>query len=97
MTQPGRPAGPVRIDALGLLCPLPILRARQALARMAPGDEALLLSDDEEILRDLPAWCEAQGHELLSLERLARDDGRDEFRGLVRKGSSAGSVAPKGR
>lgn len=94
MTAPGRP-GPVRIDALGLLCPLPILRARQALARMAPGDEALLLSDDEEIVRDLPAWCEAQGHELVSLERVARE-GRDEFRGLVRKGSSEGRAPPKG-
>lgn len=80
---PLRPAE--EVDALGLLCPLPILRCRQALARVAPGDLVLLWADDEEILRDLPAFCEGEGHELVLLEAAAAPSGAPAWRGLVRR------------
>lgn len=78
------------IDALGLLCPLPILRCRQALALLPPGALVALLADDEEITRDLPAFCEGSGHELVSLRR----DGV-AWRGIVRRGSRPGEEVPK--
>ena len=80
----------VVIDALGLLCPLPILRCRQALALLPPGALVALLADDEEITRDLPAFCEGSGHELVSLLR----DG-DTWRGIVRRGSRRTEEVPK--
>ena len=59
----------IEVDALGLLCPLPILRVQQAAARAATGDVLVLWSDDERITADLPSWCEGNGHALRSLER----------------------------
>ena len=75
------------VDALGLLCPLPILRAGQAMSRLHLGDELVLWSDDEQILRDLPAWCEKQRHELLALDGRPRPGGgAPAWRCLLRKG-----------
>jgi tRNA 2-thiouridine synthesizing protein A len=79
----GGPAA--EVDALGLLCPLPILRLRQELARHPPGTLVALASDDEEIVRDLPAFCEGSGHALVSLEEDVRA-GRRRWRALVRRG-----------
>lgn len=74
------------IDALGLLCPLPILRCRQALARLEPGDVLVLWSDDDEIERDLPAFCEGSGHALVELQRRVAPSGQPAWRGIVRRG-----------
>jgi len=53
------------IDARGLNCPLPVLRLRKRLRDVAPGAEVALLTSDPAALRDVPAFCEAQGHALL--------------------------------
>jgi tRNA 2-thiouridine synthesizing protein A len=76
---------PRAVDALGLLCPLPILRCRQALASLPPGELLELWSDDDEIERDLPAFCEGSGHELVSLQRATSPAGRPAWRGILRK------------
>ena len=73
------------VDALGLLCPLPILRAEQAIARLPAGALLALRADDDGILGDLPAWCQGNGHELLGMERRG-----EEFFCLVRKGGEQG-------
>ncbi|MEM7246973.1 MAG: sulfurtransferase TusA family protein [Acidobacteriota bacterium] len=71
------------VDATGLLCPLPVLEVERALARVNTGDVVLLLATDEGIRRDLPAWCEGVGHELLELTE--HPDAPARFRGLVRR------------
>ncbi len=53
------------IDARGLNCPLPVLRLRKRLQALAPGACVALLASDPAALRDVPAFCEAQGHALL--------------------------------
>jgi TusA-related sulfurtransferase len=58
-----------RVDALGLLCPLPVLRTAAAIRRAPPGAVVELVGDDPGLLEDLPAWCEGSGHELLGIER----------------------------
>jgi tRNA 2-thiouridine synthesizing protein A len=45
----------VFVDARGLLCPLPLLRARAALASAAPGDVVVVLATDREAPIDLGA------------------------------------------
>ncbi len=57
----------VEIDALSLLCPLPVLRARKALAAMAPGAVLRVLADDPMALIDLPHFCAQNGHEILRI------------------------------
>lgn len=58
---------PVEIDARGLRCPLPVLRARKALLALQPGAILRVLADDGMARIDLPHFCAAAGHEHLSL------------------------------
>ncbi len=53
------------IDARGLNCPLPVLRLRKRLQDLTVGARVTLLTSDPAALRDVPAFCEAQGHVLL--------------------------------
>ena len=43
------------VDARGLRCPLPLVRARQALASLAPGEALVVLATDAEAPIDLGA------------------------------------------
>ena len=45
------------IDALGLLCPLPVLKARKRLKEMQPGQVLRLLADDPAAVVDVPHFC----------------------------------------
>ncbi len=73
---------PLEIDATGLLCPLPVLRARKALAGLAPGALLRLLADDPAARIDLPHFCTEAGHALLAEEDLG--EGRRAY--LIRRG-----------
>lgn len=57
----------IHLDAFGLLCPLPVLKARKALLRMAPGQILSVLVSDPAALVDMPHFCHEAGHELLSV------------------------------
>ena len=53
------------LDATGLLCPLPVLRAQKMLRGMAAGDVLEVLATDTASLSDMPAFCVEAGYELL--------------------------------
>jgi len=55
----------VEVDALGLLCPLPVLRARKRLIAMDPGQVLCLRTDDPAAIIDVPHFCNEQGYDLL--------------------------------
>ena len=55
----------VHLDAKGLVCPLPVLRARKALKGLADGDHLLIEATDPAAPTDLAALCAATGHRLL--------------------------------
>ncbi|MEO8529962.1 MAG: sulfurtransferase TusA family protein [Deltaproteobacteria bacterium] len=54
------------LDTLGLLCPLPVLKARKRLLRLPVGAMLRVLSDDPVAVIDLPMFCREAGHELIS-------------------------------
>ncbi len=54
------------LDAKGLNCPLPILRARKALNGMASGATLQVLATDPGSVKDFEAFCRTTGNELLS-------------------------------
>lgn len=58
------------LDARGLLCPLPVLKARKRLSALRPGATLRLLADDPAAVVDVPHFCAEQGHELVSEEAL---------------------------
>jgi len=53
------------LDTRGLLCPLPILKAKKALADMASGDVLKVVSTDPGSTRDFQAFARQTGNELL--------------------------------
>lgn len=55
----------VEADCLGLLCPLPVLRARKVLAGMAAGQVLRVLASDAMAAIDLPHFCTTAGHAFL--------------------------------
>lgn len=58
----------LEIDALGLLCPLPVLRLRKRIAGLAPGSVVRLLADDPAAAIDVPHYCNESGHAFLGAE-----------------------------
>jgi tRNA 2-thiouridine synthesizing protein A len=59
------------LDCEGLLCPLPVLRARKRLLMLAPGTVLCVRTTDRIALVDLPHFCAEAGHAYLG----AQDDG----------------------
>ena len=51
------------LDAVGLLCPLPVLKLRKRLQACAPGDVVRVLADDPAARVDIPHFCAEAGHE----------------------------------
>jgi tRNA 2-thiouridine synthesizing protein A len=54
------------LDCEGLLCPLPVLRARKQLMGMPPGAVLRLRATDPMAVIDLPHFCAEAGHALLA-------------------------------
>jgi tRNA 2-thiouridine synthesizing protein A len=69
------------LDALGLLCPLPVLKVRKRLQPMSPGAILKLLADDPAAIVDVPHFCAEAGHALV---HQCDDDGHQIY--LIRKG-----------
>lgn len=53
------------LDATGLLCPLPVLKARKRLAGMASGAVLRLIATDPAAVIDVPHFCAEAGHDLI--------------------------------
>jgi len=54
------------LDATGLLCPLPVLKARKRLQALQAGQVLRMLADDPAAIIDVPHFCTEQGHKLVS-------------------------------
>lgn len=52
------------LDATGLICPLPVLKARKALKALAPGATLEVRATDPSAVKDFEAFCAASGDEL---------------------------------
>ena len=70
------------LDARGLRCPLPVLRARKALLALPPGAVLTMLADDPVAVVDLPHFCSEAGHDLLSQSEA---DGAQRY--VIRRGA----------
>jgi tRNA 2-thiouridine synthesizing protein A len=76
-----------KVNALGLLCPLPVYRTAAAIRAVHEGEVVEILADDRPFEVDLREWCEETGHELLDIVDLG---GR--WRARVRKSARASGV-----
>ncbi len=53
------------LDAKGLNCPLPILRAKKALNKLEQGQTLEILATDPGAVKDFEAFCRTTGNELV--------------------------------
>jgi tRNA 2-thiouridine synthesizing protein A len=68
------------IDACGLSCPLPLLKAKQALNKLRGGDVLKVIATDAGSVRDFKAFTHLAGHTLLEASEA---DGQYTY--LIRK------------
>ena len=61
------------LDTRGLNCPLPILKAKKALAGLTSGQLLKVVSTDPGSLRDFQAFCRQTGNELVGQETVGDD------------------------
>lgn len=69
------------VDAKGLACPLPILKAKKALSAMQSGDVLEVITTDRHAMRDFQAFCKQTGNPLL----LQKQEGDLAFHYLQRR------------
>ena len=69
-----------QLDARGLNCPLPILKAKKALARLNPGQILRILATDSGSVKDFEAFARQTGNELLESSQ-----SENEFQFLLKK------------
>ena len=62
------------LDAIGLACPLPVLKARKLLAAMQPGERLLVRASDPMAAIDIPHLCHQDGHRLVSRSEAVSGD-----------------------
>lgn len=74
------PAPPKELDTRGLNCPLPILKAKKALADMVSGDLLKVVSTDSGSVRDFQAFARQTGNELVE-----QSSGNGEYVHLLRR------------
>jgi cysteine desulfurase len=51
------------VDALGRLCPAPVIELAKVIGDVPVGGVVTVLADDEAARLDIPAWCDMRGHE----------------------------------
>jgi TusA-related sulfurtransferase len=61
------------IDARGLHCPLPILRAKKALSEIESGQTLRVFATDKGSLRDFQAFAKQTGNELLDQQTVGTE------------------------
>jgi tRNA 2-thiouridine synthesizing protein A len=74
------PAQTKELDTRGLNCPLPILKAKKALADMASGELLRVVSTDPGSVRDFQAFARQTGNDLVE-----QTQAEDEFVHLLRR------------
>ena len=69
------------LDTSGLRCPLPVLKARKAIAALKPGEVLAVIATDPGSVADFEVFCEALGHTLLE-----QSDAGGVYRFRIRRG-----------
>ncbi len=69
-----------QLDAKGLRCPIPVLRARKAMKPLAGGEILEVEATDPSSVQDFKSFCDTTGHELV-----ASSEAEGVFRFQIRK------------
>lgn len=75
------PTPDLTLDATGLTCPMPLLKAKQGLHQLKAGQYLLVWASDRGSVRDFHAYARLSEHELIAFH-----EAEDKFGYLLRKG-----------
>lgn len=54
------------LDARRMLCPMPVIRTQDAIAKLNKGDILEVICTDPGALNDISAWCRINGHQVVA-------------------------------
>jgi len=57
------------LDCIGLYCPMPVIRTKQEMDKLAVGETLEVLADDPAAEEDLKAWAKRTGQKILEIEK----------------------------
>jgi tRNA 2-thiouridine synthesizing protein A len=55
------------LDCIGLYCPMPVIRTKEAIDKLAVGETLEVLADDSAAEEDLKAWAKRTGQKILEI------------------------------
>ena len=58
------------VDAVGLVCPEPVMLVHSAVAKLSKGDVLKVIATDPSSARDIPKFCRFLDHELIAMEQI---------------------------
>lgn len=61
------------VDARRLLCPLPVIRTQDVVAKLPPAQLVRVISTDPGALQDIPAWARIHGHSVVQTDTVERE------------------------
>ena len=66
--KPGYPS--LTLDCIGLYCPVPVLKTREAIDKLAVGEVLEMLADDPAAEEDIKVWAKRTGQKILEIEKM---------------------------
>jgi tRNA 2-thiouridine synthesizing protein A len=57
------------LDCIGLYCPIPVIRTKEEIDKLAVGETLEVLADDSAAEEDLKAWAKRTGQKILEIEK----------------------------
>ncbi len=63
------PVADLKLDCLGLFCPMPVLKTREAMRQLKPGQVLEMTSDDPASEADMKSWTSRTRNELMEIDR----------------------------
>jgi len=82
----------IEVDACGLQCPGPIMKLREELDQLAPGDILKITASDPGFYKDVASWCNVTKNKLVSLDT----DNANIIATIKKGGSSDAVMLPQG-
>ena len=65
------------VNARRLLCPLPVIRAQDAVATLKSNDLVIITCTDPGAKHDIPCWCRINGHQVEDIVEQDSDAGNE--------------------
>ncbi|WP_338752230.1 sulfurtransferase TusA family protein [Bacillus sp. FJAT-52991] len=58
-----------KLEVLGMVCPFPLVEAKEVMAELASGDELTIDFDCTQATEAIPRWAAEEGHEVTNYEQ----------------------------